>query len=151
VKDVSWYNQTPSRGDSAVIEKGVISMGLAYGKLVLKNARKTNLQEIEVNALADSGSNYLCIPAHVQVQLQLDQLTTKEVILADGSTKSVPYVGPVEVHFKNRSGYFGAIILGDQVLLGAVPMEDMDLIVIPSTRTVDVNPANPNFACGIVK
>jgi hypothetical protein len=59
-------------------------------------------------------------------------------------------VGPIELHFKNRTGFFGALVLGDQVLLGAVPMEDMDLIVIPSTRTVDINPANPNMAGGFV-
>jgi len=50
-----------------------------------------------------------------------------------------------------RLGFVGAIVLGDEVLLGAIPMEDMDLIVIPKTRTVDINPASPNFAHGIVK
>jgi hypothetical protein len=40
--------------------------------------------------------------------------------------------------------------MGDQVLLGAIPMEDMDLI-IPKTRTLDVNPDSPNIASSIVK
>lgn len=40
--------------------------------------------------------------------------------------------------------------MGKQVLLGAVPMEDMDLIEVPSTRSVDINPAHPNAAGGIV-
>ena len=71
--------------------------------------------------------------------------------LPTGSTKTVPYVGPVELRFKNRSGYVGAIVLGDQVLLGAIPMEDLDLVVIPKTRTVDVNPASPHVASGVVK
>jgi clan AA aspartic protease len=126
-------------------------MGLTYGKLILKNARRPDMEPIQVDALADTGSNYLCIPAHLQIQLQLDQLTTKEVTVADGTTKTVPYVGPLEVHFKNRSGFFGALVMGDQVLLGAVPMEDMDLVDVPSNRSIDVNPANPNIACGIVK
>ena len=39
----------------------------------------------------------------------------------------------------------GALVLGDAVLLGAVPMEDMDLIVNPSRREVTVNPASPNI------
>ena len=39
--------------------------------------------------------------------------------------------------------------LGDQVLLGAVPMEDMDLVVVPSDRRVIPNPLNPNFAAGL--
>jgi hypothetical protein len=57
----------------------------------------------------------------------------------------------VELRFKNRVGFVGALVLGDQVLLGAVPMEDMDLVVIPKTRTVDVNPLSPNIASSVVK
>src|SRR5713101_3001324 len=125
-------------------------MGLTNGKLVLKNPRIADLQPMEVEALADSGSVYLCIPAHVQMQLALEENGKKEVTLADGSKRFVPYVGPVEVHFKNRVGFFGAVVLGDEVLLGNIPMEDMDLIVIPRTRTVDINPLSPNFASGLV-
>ena len=40
-------------------------------------------------------------------------------------------------------------IMGDQVLLGAIPMEDMDLIVIPGKRVLDVNPDSPNVATSI--
>ena len=126
-------------------------MGLSNAKLVLKNPRVPELQPVEVEALADSGSVFLCIPAHVQIQLGLEENGKKEVTLADGTKKFVPYVGPLEVHFKNRVGYFGAVVLGDEVLLGAIPMEDMDLIIIPRTWTVDINPLNPNFASGLVK
>jgi hypothetical protein len=41
--------------------------------------------------------------------------------------------------------------LGDEVLLGAVPMEDMDVIVSPATRTVEVNPQSPNIPSSTVK
>jgi hypothetical protein len=37
-------------------------------------------------------------------------LTKKEVILADGSRKLVPYVGPIELRFKNRVGFAGALV-----------------------------------------
>lgn len=126
-------------------------MGLVNAKVLLKNPRKPELQPIEVEALADSGSVHLCIPAHVQIQLGLEEISQKEVTLADGSKKLTPYVGPVELRFKNRIGFAGALVLGDQVLLGAIPMEDMDLVVIPKTRTLDVNPDNPNIATSIVK
>jgi clan AA aspartic protease len=102
-------------------------------------------------ALADSGALHLCIPEHVQIQLQLETIDSKEVTLADGSKKLVPYVGPVELHFKNRIGFAGALVMGDQVLLGAIPMEDMDLVIIPKTRTLDINPDSPNIATSIVK
>jgi hypothetical protein len=42
-----------------------------------------------------------------------------------------------------------ALVLGDQVLLGAIPMEELDLVVRPGTRSVDVDPASPNIASGI--
>ncbi|MBL7137417.1 MAG: clan AA aspartic protease [Bacteroidales bacterium] len=126
-------------------------MGLVNTKLVLKNPRRVDLEGIEVNALADTGAIHLCIPEHVKIQLELEESDTKEITLANGSKQLVPYVGPVEIRFKNRIGFTGALVLGDQVLLGAIPMEDMDLIVIPSTRNIDVNPASPNIASSIVK
>jgi len=126
-------------------------MGSTKAKLTLKNPRKLDLQPVEVDALADTGAVYLCIPAHVQIQLELEESAKKEVTLADGGKKVVPYVGPVEVHFKNRVGFMGALVIGDEVLLGAIPMVDMDLVVIPKTRNVDINPENPNFAAGLLK
>src|SRR5262249_34864924 len=62
-----------------------------------------------------------------------------------------PYVGPIVLHFKNRTGFVGALVLGDEVLLGAIPMEEMDLVVNPRDRTVDANPDSPNIASGICK
>src|SRR5947209_20130317 len=126
-------------------------MGLVKAKLILKNPRQPDLQPVEADALADSGALHLCIPPHVQIQLGLEEITKKEATLADGGKKLVPYVGPVELHFKNRVGFTGALVLGNEVLLGAIPMEDMDLVIIPKTRTVDVNPASPTIATSVVK
>ena len=126
-------------------------MGLVNGKVLLKNPRLPELAPVEVVALADSGAVHLCIPEHIQIQLKLEAIDDKEVTLADGSKKLVPYVGPIELRFKNRVGFAGALVMGDQVLLGAIPVEDMDLIIIPKTRTLDVNPESPNVASSIVK
>jgi clan AA aspartic protease len=126
-------------------------MGLVNAKILLKNPRKPELETIEVEALVDSGALHLCIPEHIQIQLKLDEIDKKEVTIADGSKKLVPYVGPIEVRFKNRVGFAGALVMGDQALLGAIPMEDMDLIIIPNTRTLDVNPSSPNVATSTVK
>jgi clan AA aspartic protease len=126
-------------------------MGLVNGKLLLKNPRLPDLAPVEVVAVGDSGALHLCIPEHIQIQLKLDAIDHKEVTLTDGSKKLVPYVGPVELRFKSRVGFAGALVLGNQVLLGAIPMEDMDLVIIPKTRTLDVNPDSPNVASSIVK
>ena len=106
---------------------------------------------VSVEALADTGSVHMVIPQHLSSQLQLEEQARKEVTLADGSKRLVPYVGPLEIRFKNRVGFMGALVMGDQALLGAIPMEDMDLVVNPRDRRVDVNPDSPNVACSIAK
>ena len=126
-------------------------MGSGVGKIILKNPRKPELGPLEVEVLVDSGAVHLCIPSHLQIQLGLEEIVKKEVLLADGSRKLVPYVGPVEVRFKNRVGFTGALVMGEQALLGAIPMEDMDLVIIPRTMTLDVNPNSPNIATSVAK
>ncbi|HJR70215.1 MAG TPA: clan AA aspartic protease [Gammaproteobacteria bacterium] len=126
-------------------------MGLVMTKLQLSNPREPALATIEVAALADTGSVFLCIPEHVRLQLKLEVREQREVKLADGSRATYPYVGPIVLRFKNRTGFVGALVLGDEVLLGAIPMEEMDLVVNPRDRSVDVNPESPNIATGIVK
>ena len=126
-------------------------MEIVTTRLLLTNPRDSTLAPIEVDALADTGSVFLCIPEHVRLQLNLQVLEHREVTLADGSHRSVPYVGPVQLRFKTRSGFVGALVMGDQVLLGAIPMQDMDVIVKPGSRCVDENPDSPNIASGICK
>ena len=101
--------------------------------------------------MADSGAAHLCIPEHIRIQLKPEALHEKEVTLADGSNRLVPYVGPVEIRFKNRLGFAGALVMGDHVVLGAIPMEDMDLVISPSRQTVTVNPKSPNIPSAVVK
>ncbi len=125
-------------------------MGLVSAKIILKNPSKVVLKSIEVDALVDSGAVHLCIPEHIRIQLELDEID-KEVTLADGGKKLIPYVGPIEIKFKNRVGFAGALVMGDQPLLGAIPMEDMDLVIIPDKKILDVNPDSPNIATSIAK
>jgi clan AA aspartic protease len=126
-------------------------VGLVNAKVILINPKKPRLEPIEIDALADTDSVHLCIPEHIQIQLKLEEIDKKDVTLADGREKLVPYVGPIELRFKNRVGFSGALVMGDQVLLGAIPMEDMDLIIVPKTRSIDVNPSSPNIATSIAK
>ncbi len=126
-------------------------MGLVHAEIILKNPRKPELEPVKVLTLVDSGAVHLCIPEHIMLQLELEESDKKAVLLADGSEKLVPYVGPIEIRYKNRVGFSGALVLGDQTLLGAIPMEDMDLVIIPRTRSLDINPASPNIASSIAK
>ncbi|MEB3189939.1 MAG: clan AA aspartic protease [Snowella sp.] len=118
-------------------------MGLVFTQIQLSNPSQKQLQALTVETLVDSGAVHFCIPEHIQIQLQLDTVDQKEVTLADGSHRLVPYVGPIKIQFENRVGFAGALVLGDQVLLGAIPMEDMDLVVITAERRLAVNPNSP--------
>jgi len=42
-------------------------------------------------------------------------------------------------------------VLGDEVLLGTVPMDDMDLVVNPARRALTVDPQSPNIPHARVK
>lgn len=126
-------------------------MGLTNTKISLRNPRLPELESVEIDALADTGAVHMRIPSHIQLQLQLEETDKKEVTLADGSRKLVPYVGPVELRYKNRVGFAGALVTGDQPLLGTIPMEDMDIVVVPGTREVTVNPESPDVASSTAK
>lgn len=126
-------------------------MGQTYADIKLSNPLTG--AAITHSCLVDTGATHLCIPAHVALQLgyDLQAAPRREITVADGSSQLAPYVGPVALAFANRSCFVGALVIGDEGLLGAIPMEDMDLVVTPSTRTLAVNPANPNLAVAVVK
>jgi clan AA aspartic protease len=111
------------------------------------------LAPLEVKALADTdtGALMLCIPEHIALQLNLEAESIREVSVADGRSMKVPYVGPIKVTFGKRFCYVGALVLGDEVLLGAIPMEDMDLVVNPGRRELTVDPSSPNIPHAQVK
>jgi len=126
-------------------------MGLINAEITLSNPIHRQLKPMQVTALIDSGALHLCIPKHVAIQLELKELEKREVTLADGSKRLYPYVGPIEVQFNNRHCFVGAMVLGNETLLGAIPMEDMDLVIHPATQSLQVNPKSPNIPTSIAK
>jgi clan AA aspartic protease len=126
-------------------------MGLIHADVSLRNPRFPDLRTISVRALADTGALHLCIPEQLATELRLETVYEREVMTADGVKRLCPYVGPIELRFGSRVCFTGALVLGDEVLLGAVPMEDMDLVISPATRTITVNPASPDVASSTVK
>ncbi len=121
-------------------------MGLVYAEIQLSNPVDPLLNSIKISALVDSEVLHLCIPEHLALQLKLTPLEEREVTLAGGGRQLIPYAGPVKVNFSNRTAFVGVMILGDEVLLGAIPMEDLDVVIHPATRSLVVNPESPNIA-----
>lgn len=60
-------------------------------------------------------------------------------------------IGPLRVRFADRYCDLSALVLGDEALLGPVPMEMMDLVLHPATQSLTVNPANPYVPVALAK
>ena len=118
-------------------------MGITNATVELRNPRRIDLEPVRIEALADTGSVHLCITPAIRDGLELEAVEEKPVVLADGTRRTVDYVGPIELRYAGRIGFAGALVMGDQPLLGVVPMEDMDLVVVPKTQRVIPNPENP--------
>ena len=89
-------------------------MRLTDAKIELINPRKPEFEAVVIDALADTVAVHLCIPKHVKIQLKLDEVDKKQVTLADGSQRLVAYVGLIELRYANRTGFVGALVLGDR-------------------------------------
>jgi clan AA aspartic protease len=112
-------------------------MGIVHVNVRLSNPRKGEMHPVEVEALVETGAITLCIPEHVRIQLDLEELECREVTVADGRKEVVPYVGPIKVTCLGRSCYTGALVLGDRTLLGAAQIQ------IPSATPF--SPAGPRL------
>ncbi len=134
-------------------------MGLIYADIELINGddlamvrRKymdiDEVKSMHVEMLVDTGSIYLCINENIQEQLQLPYLEKRKGQLANGHIVEYDVVGPLEVRFKNRRCTTNAMVLqGDnEPLLGAIPMEDMDVVILPQRQELAVHPDHPYFA-----
>lgn len=134
-------------------------MGFVYAEIELINsgdielARRNiigqeEIKRIYVNMLVDSGAYNLCINESIQAQLELPFIEKRKAEMANGSIEEFDVVGPVEVRFKNRSTTCRAMVLNGscEALLGAIPLEDMDVIIHPQRQELIVNPEHPNFA-----
>ena len=103
---------------------------------------------MRVNMLVNTGSVYMCINENIQEQLQLPVLEQRKGQLANRHIVEYDVVGPLEVKFKNKRCSVNAMVLpGDnEPLLGAIPLEDMDVLVHPHRQGLVVNPDHPYFA-----
>ena len=126
-------------------------MGITHAEITLENIQLK--RKLEVTTLVDSGAVFMTLPQHTAVQLgfDLDEVGTREAVLADGSRKRVPMIGPLRVHFGERFCDLSALVLGDEPLFGAVPMEMMDLVLHPARQTLTVNPDSPYVPAAPVK
>ena len=110
-------------------------MGLVHADIKLDNP-KGGVAAVSTQALVDTGALHLCIPESVSRQLNLSAERVRRVTFADGRSMEAPYVGPIRVEVAGRTCFVGAMVFGEEVLLGAIPMEDLDLVIDPAPQQV---------------
>ncbi len=125
-------------------------MKSTFTRVGISNPLDCTTDVIEVGARVDLSFPHLRIPEWLVRKLGLNEVGSRS-LLALGRGDVAGYAGPVELRVGNRSGYTGAVIQGDEVVLGAMAMTDMDLVVDPETGTVSPNPDNPNIASSVAK
>ncbi len=134
-------------------------MGLVYADIELLNSGdlelvrrgymdKDEIKRTRINMLVDTSSIMLAINENIQEQLQLPVVETRKAQLANGHIVECSVVGPVEVRFRNRETSCRAMVLprDSEPLLGAIPLEDMDVMIHPQRQELIINPDHPYFA-----
>jgi clan AA aspartic protease len=119
-------------------------MGLVYQQLRLSNPYESGIEEIDATALVDTGATELCIPEHMANQLKLKYAGERIIHLANGEKQVCDVMMTVRIEVFGLVWNGQAIITGDEVLLGAIPMESLNLIVDPKKQIAFPNPDNLN-------
>lgn len=134
-------------------------MGLVYADIELINSAdvemarrhiigEEEIKRIRLSMLADSGAYMMAINENIQSQLELPFIEKRKAVMADGSVQEFEVVGPVMVKFANRTAVCNAFVLdgNSEPLLGAISMEEMDVLIHPLRQELIVNPEHPNYA-----
>jgi clan AA aspartic protease len=134
-------------------------MGLIYADIEIINngdvemARRhiigeEEIRRMSINILVDAGAYNMCINESIQEQLQFPVVEKRKAETADGRIVELDVVDNVQIRFKNRATTCRAMVLPNNTepLLGAIPLEDMDVILHPLTQQMIVNPDHPYYA-----
>lgn len=119
-------------------------MGIVHTEITIRNVKdimkaeegliKDNeIRQTMVEAMVDTGTGTLVINEELRQRLGLEVKGERRAVLANDAKEMVKIAGPVEIHWKERTTTCQPLVVSDcgEVLLGAIPLEDMDLMVDP--------------------
>ena len=134
-------------------------MGAVYAQFELINSddlalvrngflESKDVHRIAASILVDSGAYMMAITEDMKNNLALSKLGEQEVILADGTRKTLEVAGPVDIRFENRETTQRVLVLDNaaEPLIGVIPIEDLDVIIDPRKEQLVVNPESPGIA-----
>ena len=148
------YKDKSTKGTSLTGGNG---MGYVYADIELRNEDdvalhrhgwlpESEIKRVTCRALVDSGAWDLVINEEIQKQLNLPFRERQVVEMADETVMEVDVVGPIEIRFQHKRTIVDAVIMPGTsgVLLGAYPMEGLDVMIDPKRERLIVNPPWPN-------
>jgi clan AA aspartic protease len=126
-------------------------MGTVYADITLKNVgdvinvrrgyiKEGEVRETTVRALVDTGAGTLVINEEIREKLGLTIQGLRGASLAHGAANGAREIckvtEPVDIHWKDRETSCRSLVVSGEgpVLLGAIPLEDMDLIINPAKQ-----------------
>ena len=121
-------------------------MGKVVEKIKVINVFEPE-KKIELEAVIDTGATMLVLPQNVIDKLNLRKMREVKVRYANNKTEIKSIYGVVTVEMCGRAGEFNVLAEpeGAQPLVGQIILEQLDLIVDPSTRKVIPNPRSPEM------
>jgi clan AA aspartic protease len=110
-----------------VVDQGSVKRGLMASK---------DIRSVTVTAVADTGALRLTIPESLREKLGLEIVKKVPATLADGEKLEIGLSEGIEVRWKDRAEITQAWVVPKEcsVLLGAIPMEGMDIMVDPKNQ-----------------
>ena len=124
-------------------------MGLVYAEITLKNAtdvamarrgiiKEQEIRQTTVQAMVDTGASTLIISEAIRQELGVEVEMQDVVTLANNAKEVCKYTEPVAIHWENRHIHTSAMVLPgiNEVLLGAIPLEGLDLVINPSLQAL---------------
>jgi clan AA aspartic protease len=143
---------------------GTTEMGITYTEVELTRGadlilaqegylEEDQIRRMKVLALVDSGASMMAVTESIKTLLALRKVDEMQAELADGSVILLEVVGPFEVRFQNRRTTVNAMVVPDSadVLLGAIPMQGLDVLIDPKRERLIVNPESPDIARMLLK
>ena len=122
-------------------------MGFVHAEITLKNAgdvinvqrgiiKEREIRQTTVTAMVDTGAATLVINEEMRLRLGLGIQGECHARLANNFRETVRIAEPVTVCWKNRAMVCQPWVVANSpnILLGAIPLEDMDLIVDPAKQ-----------------
>ena len=122
-------------------------MGIVHAEITMINTsdltkvregliRKDEVRSKTVTAVVDSGAMSLCIPEQICQDLGLSIDGEKPIRVANGQRVICKLTEPVKVCWKDRFTSLPAVVIpgAEIILLGVIPLEDLDLMVNPVSR-----------------